>query len=359
MCDKYAVPFFLIFSIILTIVIASLSHFQIHRIGLRNEFPELVLPCTNQNQSIFLIHESLNFTDPLLRCTYSINDADVAILHAKAILSVLIDIYLKAAPSYDVTMAFQDYVSWILDSFVKMHVIVEQSRIPPGISGTLHEKFQDWTVWTFCNVHKLLNSLRGNLHPSILRKGYTSLTILAAQLLEHAAYLSDASVRLALSSSILNLAYMCQQYDSMRSIVSMRLLPVFEIVNLDDGKRTLLGNDFQVSIYSRNRCIWLIQIQKAVSALFFACCPTPFSSDSNNQAVSFDSQNLFGEFQQLGLHESGIIVAKNGDTDNAQRSKRRKIQDAPSRFEEIVSELCISLGLEEAISPREFGQVAK
>lgn len=206
------------------------------------------MPCTNRNQSIFFIHESLDFTDPLLKCTYSIINADVAILHVKAILSLLLDVFREAASSCDATVAFQDYVTWILDSFVTIHEIVNQWCNTPGISIALQEKCQDWTLWTFRSVHTLLTSLRGILTPSVLRKGYITLTILIAHLLENPSSLSYASVPLDLSSGILNLAYICRQYDSMRSIVSMRLFLAVEIVNVDDGKRTLLGNDFQVSL---------------------------------------------------------------------------------------------------------------
>ncbi len=96
-----------------------------------------------------------------------------------------------------------------------------------------------------------------------------------------------------------------------------------------------------------------------MSALRLACGVTSSDSDNDNQADSFDSQDLFAEFQQLGLHENRILVAKSNDTDNAPRSKRRKIQNELSPLEEITSELCRALGLEEVTSLEGLSQIAK
>jgi len=96
-----------------------------------------------------------------------------------------------------------------------------------------------------------------------------------------------------------------------------------------------------------------------VSVLHLACGVTPFALYNDNQADTFDNQDLFAEFQQLGLHENRILVTKSDDTDNAPRIKRRKIQNELSPLEEITSEICGALGLEEVNSLEGLSQVAK
>lgn len=217
---------------------AVLNHLQSNPYS----FSQVVLPCPTKEETPFYVSDIDDLTDPLLHCTYSFLAAGSTFLHIEAVFAILINTSIDAAKSYDVAFAFQDYAAWILDSLLVMQHIVDQWKTRLGLSVT----YQDRPTSTFRAYQEVLFSLQDLLAPSILRKGYASLTIISAQMLENPTFLTDLSVRLAFCNNLLSLASMCQRYSSMRSVVFARLLPVLQTIITDESTKPLVDNDFKV-----------------------------------------------------------------------------------------------------------------
>jgi serine/threonine-protein kinase ATR len=176
-------------------------------------------------------------------CNYVIRDAADALSHARNVLSMLVDISMAAATSYDATPAFQDYVGWLLDSFLVTHELHKKWRA----NTSLHPSCSEACVMPFCSVHALLTALRESLPSSLLRKGYTLLSILCADLLEDPTQVSQSSIQLSVCSSIMNLADICRKYDSVRRAVSLHLIPVIRATL--SGRNSIIsgmGNNLKV-----------------------------------------------------------------------------------------------------------------
>jgi serine/threonine-protein kinase ATR len=156
---------------------------------------------------------------------------------------MLVDVSMAAATSYDATPAFQDYVGWLLDSFLATHELHKKWRANPSS----HPSCSDVCLLPFCSVHALLTSLRESLSPSLMRKGYNSLSMFCTDLLEDPTQLSKSSIQISLCSSIMNLAAGCQKYDSVRRAVSLHLLPVVHAtLTARSPIANGMGNNFRV-----------------------------------------------------------------------------------------------------------------
>lgn len=183
-------------------------------------------------------------------CIYVIRDAMEGLSHARNVLSILVDISMAAATSYDATPAFQDYLGWLLDSFLVTQELHKKWRTNPS----LHPSCSEACAMPFCSIQALLSTLRKNLSPSLLRKGYTSLSFFCIDLLEDPTQLSQSSIQLNLCSSIMNLAAVCHKYDSVRGPVSLRLIPaIHAILTHGDPITTGMGNDLKVDQLCRCR----------------------------------------------------------------------------------------------------------
>jgi serine/threonine-protein kinase ATR len=208
---------------------------SVHRI-------DATLPCDHIETSIFSNDKDDDSQLAISHCTYLVHDPAVGLWHVTNILSMLVDISMESATSYDATPAFQDYLAWMLDSFLVSHDLQRRWRINPQ----LQESCKKSAVMSFCAVHALMSSLRGFLTDSMLRKGYVLLSILCADLLEHPADISDKLVRSNLCSSIMNLATVCTNDQLMHRVVCLHLVPAIEASLFDEVTRANLGKDFQV-----------------------------------------------------------------------------------------------------------------
>ena len=195
-----------------------------------------------------MFFEEENVSDTPLQCTYVIHNAADGLWHGANLLSMLVDISMEAAASFDATPAFQDYLAWILDSFLEVHELQARWQGSP----TLGRSCEKVDSLSFCAVHAILTTLRESLSDNILRKGYVFLSLLCAALLEDTSNVSETPIRLNLCSCLLNLVAICNQHDSMRRAISLHLLPAVQVVLADNSKAMTLGNDFQVPI----RTIW-------------------------------------------------------------------------------------------------------
>jgi serine/threonine-protein kinase ATR len=214
----------------------------------------LTLPYDTIDTSMYSFEKGEHLPDVVSNCTYVIRDASSGLWHATNVLSMLVDISMESASSHDATPAFQDYLAWILESFLLIHELRKRWEKNP----TLQEACKKSKILSFCTVHALLSSLRKFLSDSILRKGYALLSILCADLLECSAELTEKSVQINLCSSILNLVAVCQEHDSMRQLLSLHLIPTMQTAMGDESVCTILGKDFQVGVMLK--CVLCLQL---------------------------------------------------------------------------------------------------
>jgi serine/threonine-protein kinase ATR len=156
---------------------------------------------------------------------------------------MLVDISMAAATSYDPTPAFQDYLAWMLDSFLAAH----EQRKKLQADLLLYDSCRKSDRTTFCSIYALLSASRLSVSGTILRKGYTILSILLADLLENIEDLAEQTIQLCLCRSLLSLVFICKGHDSMHRTISLHLVPAIHHALGDEGMRSSLGKDFQVS----------------------------------------------------------------------------------------------------------------
>jgi serine/threonine-protein kinase ATR len=178
-----------------------------------------------------------------IQSTYAVQGQTTGIWHVINLLSMLVDIAMESASSHHATPAFRDYLAWMLESFFAANELQKRLR--------QDTKFQEFCkkseIMGFCAVHALLSVLRESLSDAILRKGYILLSFLCADLLEAPSEITEKSIRLSLCSSLLNLATVSKQYDSVRRAISLHLIPVVHSTLRDASAVSTLGKDFQVS----------------------------------------------------------------------------------------------------------------
>jgi serine/threonine-protein kinase ATR len=224
--------------------LATLDHLQNPNIVSHSNKLDITLPADDMSRFMSIFEGTE--TSPVSRnhCSYVIRDATEGLSHARNVLSMLVDISMAAVTSYDATLAFQDYVGWLLDSFLVTHELHKKWRA----SLSLHPSCSEACAMPFCSVHALLTALQESLSPSLLRKGYTLLSMLCAYLLEDPTQGLQSSIRLSVCSSIMNLAGICHKYDSVRRVASLHLIPVI-YATLSGGNTVIsnMGNDLKVS----------------------------------------------------------------------------------------------------------------
>ena len=182
-------------------------------------------------------------SDPIPNCTYLIRFASEGICHVANILCILVDISVAAAASYDVAPAFQDYMAWMLESFLATHE--QRKRLQDDLS--LYETCRKSSLTSFCSLHTLLSTTKAFFSASILRKGCTILSILCTDLIEKTTGLTEHPIQLTLCSSLLNLVAICKEHYSMHRVVSLHLIPAIRLALSDESRSSSLGEDFKVT----------------------------------------------------------------------------------------------------------------
>jgi serine/threonine-protein kinase ATR len=195
------------------------------------------------SQFMLVIHRTESSTASEINCTYVIRDATEGLSHVRNLLSMLVDISMAAATSYDVTPAFQDYMGWLLDSFLVTQELHKKWRA----NSLLHPSCSDACAMPLYSIQALLSALPESLSPSLLRKGYAMLSIFCTDLLEDPTQLSQSSIQLNFCSSIMKLAAICRRYDSVRRAVSLHLIPIIH-ASLTSVNSIIsgMGNDLKV-----------------------------------------------------------------------------------------------------------------
>ena len=224
--------------------LALLGHLQSPTIISHGNTINAILP-SREPEYPSLSNDKQGRPNPASQCTYIVQDATEGLWHVTQLLSMLVDISLEAASSYDATPAFQDYLAWLLDSFLLTHELQKRLRNNPN----LRQSETRLEILSFCALHALLSSLRDSLSPLVLRKGYVLLSILCADLLENPSSLSGKSILLSFCSSLINLTIVCNQHQSVRRVVSLHLVAIVKTALTDEGAIATLGKDFKVLIH--------------------------------------------------------------------------------------------------------------
>ncbi|KAF4624113.1 hypothetical protein G7Y89_g14062 [Cudoniella acicularis] len=314
---------------------STLGHLQSPAIIQHGKMSAVVLPFESLDSSAFSYdRETASGSVPL--CTYTISDAVHAFWHINNLLAILIDISMAAAITFDATPAFQDYLAWVMDSLFAAHELQRRWRANPQ----LLQYIKGSTINIICAVQALVSSLRKYISDSLLRKGYLILSIVCAEFLEDLDEVSELSDSHIICSSLLQLAVISKEHDSVLRSVSLHLVPAITATLGNENALAKLGTDFQKA--ARSLC--------QACGIEFSKVPTLTSADS------FESVELEAEFRDLGLGNSAVDdqMVQNGPA-----SKRRKIQEAPCDiFSEVVESLYLLLGAQSASDLAGLSQVA-
>ena len=221
-----------------------MNHLQSPGIVSQSHMSQVVLP-SDEDHDMFPQENEDGSVDRPLQCSYVLHDAADSLWHVTNILSMLGDISMEAATSHNAIPAFQDYLAWLLDSFLSIHEMRKRWQTNP----TLHQSGKKSVLLSFCAVHALLSSLRASVSDTIVRKGYVVIAILCSAVLEEPADLSEESTKLALCSTLLNLVAICRQQDTVLREVSVHLIPGIQAILQNESASTVLGKDFQASTF--------------------------------------------------------------------------------------------------------------
>lgn len=211
--------------------LAILSHLPNSSILTQGRMGEMVLP-HSFDYSTYLTQD----------CTYTLSDPVHAFLHVNNILIILVDISVESATSFDATPAFQDYLAWMLDSFVVAHDIGKRWKSSPR----LRESCESSNEMNLHAVQSLLSSPKTSSSDSVMRKGFLILTNFCAEVLETPDDITGESTPLCLCRCLLNLALACREHDAIQRAVSIHLLPAVRFCFENPDTLSKLGNDFQV-----------------------------------------------------------------------------------------------------------------
>lgn len=180
--------------------------------------------------------------DEFVHSSYDIQDVATGLWHVTNVLSMLVDICMESATAHYATPAFQDYLAWLLDSFLVAHGLQKRFQTNP----VLDEACKRSEVMIFCAIQALVWTLRASLPKTILKKGCELLSLLIIDLLHNASILSEKSMSYNICNSILTLATVSKQYESTRRSLALHLVPAIRAASDDNTLVLALGQDFQV-----------------------------------------------------------------------------------------------------------------
>ena len=203
---------------------------------------DAMLPCEHIETIMFSNNKDDDPHTTIGHCSYLVHHPTVGLWHVTNILSMLVDISMESATSYDAAPAFQDYLAWILDSLLVSHELQKRWRTSPQ----LQESCKKSSIMSFCTVFALVSSLRDFLTKPMLRKSYILLSVLCADLLEAPANMSETPLRSTICSSILNLATICAKDQVLQRAVCLHLVPAIEVCLADEVTRASMDKDLQV-----------------------------------------------------------------------------------------------------------------
>lgn len=177
---------------------------------------------------------------------YTVQNGPEGLWHVTNVFAMMVDICMESATSHHATPAFQDYLAWLLDSFLATNGL--QRKYQDNL--VFKEACQQSKTMVFCAVQALVSTLRVSLPETILRKGCELLSLLIVDLLENPPSFSDISIKYSICSSLLILSAVCKQHESTRRSLALRLAPSIRLALSNESITLPLGNDFQVCIHN-------------------------------------------------------------------------------------------------------------
>ncbi|PBP17844.1 phosphatidylinositol 3 [Diplocarpon rosae] len=277
-----------------------------------------------------------------LGCSYIVRSASEGLANVSSILLLLVTISKTATASYDATPAFRDYLAWLLDSFLR--VLDVRKRWKTNIA--LYESCTMLNTDFLCSLDDLLSSLRRCICPVNLRKGYTVLSIICAEVLSGRTDFSEESIGTILCTAVLNISVMCRQYYSMCRVASLHLIPAIQNVLANEVHCRALGKDFKATSTA-------LRLASGV-----------LSPDEITDSISFDFDNvdIYKETHSLSLQEPhsevNFLHRFGHQVDSGPPRKRRKINDNVVLFGEITRETCELLGAQRGSDLTGLSEVA-
>ncbi|KAF8859864.1 protein kinase-like protein rad3 [Acephala macrosclerotiorum] len=305
-----------------------------------NKKMSIVLPISQADYPIFFSDENDPTSNQALYCTYTIEDSLEGFDQVTQLLLMLVDISMEAASCYDATPAFEDHLAWTFDSFCTLHDIYQKWQANPS----LYENCPNPDELSFCSLRALISSIRDSLSPTLLRKGYITLSILCGNVLQGQNQCFKESTQLALCGFILNLASICEMYDSVRRLVSLHLVPIIKTILSGESVAERLGTDFQ----------------RTAMVLFHVCDPNHSQTPNPSDFKDFDNGELSVEFLRLGFQEK-ISPSPGNSEDQASEppNKRLKVDEGNLVLEEVIADLCEVLGSQRLNSMNGLHQVVE
>ncbi|TAQ86632.1 hypothetical protein B7494_g5044 [Chlorociboria aeruginascens] len=296
-------------------ILGSLQNSEAHS---HSRLQGVVLPSDVFDTSVFPDHKDGAIKSN--QCTYIVRTSVDGLWHATHLLSMLVDISMEAALSYDATRAFQDYIAWMLDSFMSIHEIRKIWQ-----STSLSEATANSELSSLCAIHALLSTLRTFLSNSLVSKGFIFLVIIYSDLLEDPQRFFEEPMRVVICSIMLNLSSVAQQHEPVCRAICLYLVPRIQVILKNGGANDQFGIDFQ----------------KASKTLCQICQPEAMEVP-DVLLDRFAISSLESEFHLLGLNSF-----RTNEPDGPP-SKRRKIGVQSDLLGDIISELYSLLGSQKA-----------
>ena len=215
---------------------------------------EIALPLKDADLSVFLQRQDELPATPLSQ--YIARDPVEAFRHVTELLSIIGRVLTVVVATCEATPSFQDYLTWMFDSFGPLQGIYSKWEANPG----LHHSVKSSAVTMFETLHALPSGVKETLPAYVLRNAYMTLAGACAILLDSPDELAEPLLNNRFCLCMLNLAAVCRDHESVRRAVNIYLGPPLHIILIDDDTNTKLGPDFQV-LRSLDNAVWkLIEV---------------------------------------------------------------------------------------------------
>ncbi|POS87854.1 hypothetical protein EPUL_000219 [Erysiphe pulchra] len=255
------------------------------------------------------------------RYTYSISGTYNCLKHVGYLLLILTSFIGDFSQPLSAALIFQDYLVWLLDSFVEAQdlfkillTVTNSSDIDSNI---------DYLVLN--STQALLSNTQGTATPNILRKGYSILSLICARILERTLELSE-KIQENFTQAFLDLEHFCRKNDNVRRITTIHLVPIL----YDSISKSVLSPEFKTA------CNLLCQT-----------CSNLKEIDVKIPENYLNESIIDGDNRHLSLEPNTIYEDSRMDLDATPPSKKRKVDDERHLLlTEIISELYNTLGVQ-------------
>ncbi|KAI1003089.1 Protein kinase [Podosphaera aphanis] len=261
-------------------------------------------------------HEYIN-----RRHTYTIKSVTHGLNHLCNLLLLVSEISTEASQSYHVTLAFQDYSIWLLDSIVEIHKFLSERHI---LIPAFTETYISLNFLLFLATQSFILKEQGVNLQIIARKGINVLSSICVAILETSKELST-EIQSLFSETFFHLASICKEDASVRRKISIHLIPVLGHVLSMSNVNTAISQDFQVRNSEPIACFTANTQENSCHRLSRACAIL----QHNDREI--DSSTLTNTELRNALESSKLppqdIREETGYLDASRPRKKRKIDE--------------------------------